>query len=226
MIIFRALIFSFLSVGLAGHVQATLLWDEATNGDLPNILRADQLSPNLVLHEGVNEIRGTSSWRGIFLQGQYQGASDADRARLTLLPGLQIDIIDYVFSNVSLLQLSDPLSPGVRLRQGYALTEGRNAIEDLLFYKFWDFSDVVGEEVPVPVGSFDVLPVVEPGNNYLFGTWVGSASLPTEWDYSWDYTASITVSRSGVVPVPTPGIFGLVIIALVGMMYTRQPTRH
>ncbi|MBK6509282.1 MAG: hypothetical protein IPG06_07360 [Haliea sp.] len=123
MIIFRALIFSFLSVGLAGHVQATLLWDEATNGDLPNILRADQLSPNLVLHEGVNEIRGTSSWSGIFLQGQYQGASDADRARLTLLPGLQIDIIDYVFSNVSLLQLSGPLSPGVRLRQGYALTE-------------------------------------------------------------------------------------------------------
>ncbi|MBK6737272.1 MAG: hypothetical protein IPG64_04845 [Haliea sp.] len=52
MIIFRALIFSFLSVGLAGQVQATLLWDEATNGDLPNILRADQLSPNLVLHEG------------------------------------------------------------------------------------------------------------------------------------------------------------------------------
>lgn len=222
MSILRNLLFSFLSFGMAGYGQATLLWDESTSGDLPSIFRDDQISPNLILQEGVNEIRGSESWVGIFLQGEYRGTSDADRARLTLLPGLQIDVIDYVFSNISLIQVSNPLSPGVRLRQGYALTKGRYATDDALFYKFWDFSDAIGEEVPAPVGSFNVLPVTESSNNYLFGTWVGSASLPTEWNYSWDYTASITVSQSSLVPVSTPGIFGLFIIALVGMRYNNR----
>lgn len=222
MMMIRDLLFVMLTFGLSSYVQATLLWDESVDGDLPNILRNDQISPNLVLQEGVNEIRGSASWVGLFSQGQYQGTYDADRARLTLLPGLQIDLIDYIFDNISLLQLADPFSPGVRLRQGYALTKGQYSVVDALFYKFWDFSDAVGEEVPTAVGTFNLLPATEPGSSYLIGTWVSSASLPTEWNYSWEYTASITVRRSNPTPVPTPGIPSLFIIALAGMLYSNR----
>jgi len=223
MSIVRTLLFPLLAFGLAGHAQAILLWDESTDGDLPDIRRLDQLLPNLVLQEGVNEIRGSWRWDGMFVQGEYRGSSDADRMRLTLLPGLQIDVVDLVFSNISLQQLAGAFPPGNRLRQGFVLTTGRYAEEDAVFYRFWDFSDAPGAQVPTPALSYSAFPVLPPGNNYLFGTYSGGASLPTQWDYSFDYTASITVSRSSAAPVPAPGILALFCLALAGLARATRP---
>jgi hypothetical protein len=103
------------------------------------------------------------------------------------------------------------------LQISHALTTGRYASEDALFYQFWRFSDVPGEE-SLPGVSFTTLPVTQASSNYLFGTWVAGASLPAQWDYSWDYTAAITVSRSGVVPVSAPGTLVLVSLALAGLI--------
>ena len=49
-----ACLISLWVIGSSAH--ATLLWDETVDGDLPNILFADQVSPNLTLLEGIAAI--------------------------------------------------------------------------------------------------------------------------------------------------------------------------
>lgn len=217
MVIYRSLSTVLMAIFFVGHVHAGLLWDEQIDGDLPSIFVTEEMLPNLILEEGINEIRGSSSWVGEFVSGEYQGLSDVDHSRLTLQPGLKIDHIDYVFNNVNLLQIVDPVPLDNNLRVGYALTSGRYATEDALYYRFWDLPYDPERAVTPGGNSLEAFPIAEPSDQYLFGSWVGGAPLPKQWDFSWGYNASITVSRIEVSPVPVPGTLAIFLAGLLCM---------
>lgn len=205
---------------LAGNVQAVPIWDELIDGELPSNLTGNPALPNLELHEGVNQITGSQDWVTI----GSQETLDNDRARLTLLPGLQIDTVQFVFSNITLLQLSDPAPAGPALWVSFALTKGEYLIKEFLFYDMWNFSEDPDAELPISLPAIAKFPVTEASNNYLFTSAIlFTQSPPTQWDYSWDYTASITVSRSNAVPLP--GTFLLLGSALALLFRSRARTR-
>ena len=206
-----------LLLGLMGDAHATLLWDEAVDGDLPNVLFTEDVYPNLTLQSGENEIRGTGGWVKTLTDSTY----DADRTRLSLLPGLQIDSIDFAFFNLVFTPPDDSIFSV--LRAGYALTKGRYAFEDAVFVHFWDFFDNPPRAEFVLEARND-LPIGEPSNEYLFGSWVAGASLPAEANYEWDFSAVITVSGT---PVPLPSTLSLVAISLAafGCLKRRTPSQ-
>lgn len=204
-----------LAIFCSSTSQAALLWDESEHGDLPDLLFADDLYPNLLLQPGENVIRGSSSW--LARNGEHD--FDSDRARLTLAPGLTINNFDYVFSNIS-YSPPWPNPDFVVMSAGYALTRGDYSTDDAVIIRFWEF---LADPNRAEFGgdAKNELPLDEPGNNYLFGTWVHSASIPSDATYRWDYSATITVSG---VPLPAPAHTGLLALSLL-LLWRKQSRR-
>jgi hypothetical protein len=184
---------------LAGNVQAIPVWDELIDGELPSSLTGNPALPNLVLQEGVNQISGSQDWVNV---GSRE-TSDIDRARFTLLSGMQIDTVQFVFRNITLVQVPDAAPNGPTLWVSFALTKGQYLIEEVFFFDIWNLSEDQNAHLQITLPTIADFPVTEASNNYLFTSAILIKDYPfTQWDYSWDYTASITVSRSNAVPLP------------------------
>ena len=184
---------SFLA---AGWANATVIYDELSDGDL-----GSNDTENLILGIGVNIIKGSSFYT-------VTAGRDWDDFLFTLGPGMTLDSINYIFSEVSLL------SETASLYTYYTLYENNYGLNG---------GTLLGSEVGLqitgssPVSMFSSSFPLSIANTYAMDNTAmggGGGSIENVGG-SWNYEFQINVSSSAE-PIPEPATILLLGTGLVG----------